>query len=169
MMNMLKRLNEALPGLVLGIIIYGVLVQLIGMWFVQDKLYYSIGLWYGIGIAVAMAVHLAAVIYDSVTLYDPDHAKKASVVKSVTRYAVVVILFFIIGFFNFGSFIMTFIGVLGIKISAYAQPLLVKLLQKLFGKRFNPYIGDDPKLLAEYMAELEAEEKSTQDTLKSTG
>ena len=96
---MLKRLNDALPGLVLGIILYGLLVQFIGMWFVQDKLYYTIGLWYGITIAVAMAIHLAVVIYDSVTLYDEDRAKKMSVIKSVTRYAVVVILFFLIAYF----------------------------------------------------------------------
>ena len=42
---MLKRLNDALPGLVTGIIIYGVIIQITGVWFVDDKLGYSVGLW----------------------------------------------------------------------------------------------------------------------------
>ena len=47
---MLKRINDALPGLVFGIVFYGIVVQLIGVWFVTDKISYSIGLWYGIAI-----------------------------------------------------------------------------------------------------------------------
>ena len=45
---MLRRINDALPGLVRGIVLYGVLVQLAGVWFVSEKISYSIGLWYGI-------------------------------------------------------------------------------------------------------------------------
>lgn len=52
---MLKRINDALPGLVFGIVFYGIVVQLIGVWFVTDKISYSIGLWYGIAIAVGIA------------------------------------------------------------------------------------------------------------------
>ena len=62
---MLKRINDALPGLVFGIVFYGIVVQLIGVWFVTDKISYSIGLWYGIAIAVGMAVNIATVIYDA--------------------------------------------------------------------------------------------------------
>ena len=42
---MLKRINDALPGLVFGIVFYGIVVQLIGVWFVTYKISYSIGLW----------------------------------------------------------------------------------------------------------------------------
>ena len=38
MINWMKRLNQALPGLVLGILLYGLLVEIIGVWFVSDKL-----------------------------------------------------------------------------------------------------------------------------------
>jgi vacuolar-type H+-ATPase subunit I/STV1 len=62
---MLKRINDALPGLVFGIVFYGIVVQLIGVWFVTDKISYSIGLWYGIAIAVGIAVNIATVIYDA--------------------------------------------------------------------------------------------------------
>ena len=35
---MLKRINEALPGLVVSILLYGVMVELIGVWFVKDRI-----------------------------------------------------------------------------------------------------------------------------------
>ena len=62
---MLRRLNDALPDLVLGIIVYGVLAELIGVWFVTDKVRYSTGLLIGISLAVGMAIHIAVVIRDA--------------------------------------------------------------------------------------------------------
>ena len=61
-MKALKRLNEALPGLVIGILLYGGILQVTGIWFVTDKIRYSSGLWIGIACAVGMAIHLAMVI-----------------------------------------------------------------------------------------------------------
>ncbi len=138
---MLRRLNDALPGLILGIFLYGILVQFIGMWFVEDKISYSIGLWYGIAIAAGMAYNLAVVIYDSVSIAGEEHANRRIIAKSLLRYVVVVILFFILGFFNFGNLFMAFVGVLGLKVSAYAQPLLGKLASKFFGKE-NEFSND---------------------------
>lgn len=128
---MLRRINDALPGLVLGIILYGVILQITGVWFVKDKLGYSIGVWYGIAIAVGMAINLAKIIYDSVTMDMGGHANRRVIAKSVLRYAVVVILFMILGYFQFGNLLMALLGVLGLKISAYAQPLLTKVVKKL--------------------------------------
>ena len=48
---MLRRLNDALPGIVLGIIVYGAAVFLAGIWFVPDQLRFTTGL--AIGIALA--------------------------------------------------------------------------------------------------------------------
>lgn len=119
-----------MPGLVLGILIYGILVQVIGMWFVSDKLGYTVGLWYGIAIAVGMAVNLATVIYDSVMMDGSKDANRRIIAKSLLRYGVVVILFFILGYFKFGNLFMALAGVLGLKISAYAQPLLGRVMNR---------------------------------------
>lgn len=131
---MLRRINDALPGLVWGIVLYGVLVQITGIWFVDDKLSYSIGLWYGIAIAIGMAINLATVILDSVTLDGGKNANRRIIAKSVLRYVVVVVLFFILGYFQFGNLFTALIGVLGLKISAYAQPLLQSAANKLSGR-----------------------------------
>ena len=130
---MLRRINDALPGLVAGIILYGVIIQITGVWFVDDKVSYSIGLWYGITIAIGMAINLAKVIFDSVTIYGEENANRRIIMKSVMRYAVVVILFFILGYFNFGNLFMAFVGVLGLKVSAYLQGLIEKVKHKRSG------------------------------------
>lgn len=131
---MLKRINPALPRLIAGIVGYGLIIQLAGVWFVEDKLGYSIGLWYGIAIAIGMAVNLAVVIYDTVTFYGEDNANKRVAAKALLRYILVAVLFFILGYFKFGNLFTAILGVFGLKISAYIQPLLNKLVNKLLGR-----------------------------------
>ena len=139
---MLKRINPSLPGLVVGILIYGVLVQMTGVWFVEDKMGYSIGLWYGIAIGIGMAINLATVIYDAVTFDGEGNANKRVAAKSMLRYIVVAILFGILGYFEFGNLFTAFLGVMGLKFSAYAQPLLNKLVNKLTGSS-DATFGDE--------------------------
>ena len=124
---MLRRINDALPRLVATILLYGVVIELAGVWFVEDKISYSIGLWYGV------AINLAMVIFDAVTLGDSEHANRRIIAKSILRYVVVVILFFILGYFNFGNLFMAFVGVLGLKVSAYLQGLIEKVKHKRSG------------------------------------
>ncbi len=131
---MLKRINESLPGLVAGILIYGVIIQFTGVWFAEDKWAYSIGLWYGIAIAIGMGINMAVVIYDTVTFYGGERTNKQVAVKSTLRYFVVVILFFILGYFEIGNVFTAFLGVMGLKFSAYMQPLLTRFVNKLLGR-----------------------------------
>lgn len=125
MIKEFRRLNEALPGLLLGILLYGVLVEVIGVWFVSDKIRYTTGLLIGIGCAVGMAIHLAVVLEE--TVRTNNAAPKMIKAKSVLRYLVVVAVFFVMMWLNLGNLITAFIGVLGLKVSAYAQPLLHKI------------------------------------------
>ena len=118
---MLKRLNDALPELVLGIIVYGIVVELAGVWFVTDKLRYTTGLVIGIALAVGMAV----------------------IAKSILRYVIVVIVFFVMMKFNLGNLFTAFIGVLGLKISAYLQPFTHKFVLKLQGRVETPSESSD--------------------------
>ena len=127
---MLKRLNEALPGLVLGIIIYGILLQVTGIWLVDDKLRYSTGLWIGIGCALFMAIHMAMSIEDAVSIGTEDGAKKKTIASAMFRYMVVLIVLVVMCYFNLGMILPAFFGVLGLKFSAYAQPLLGRLRRK---------------------------------------
>lgn len=131
---MLKRINDVLPELVAEILAYGLLVQFAGVWFVEDKLRYSTGLWIGIAAAVGMAIHMAVVILDSVDLAIEKKARVRTTLFSMLRYIVVVILFVIVMYFRLGNVITMFIGVMGLKVAAYLQPFVHKLLSKHYKK-----------------------------------
>lgn len=131
---MLRRLNDALPGLVLGILLYGVAVELLGVWFVEDKLRYTTGLLIGIALACGMAVHMAIVLRDTVDAYGQSHARAKTIAKSLVRYAVVVIVFFVMMKWNLGNLFTAFAGVLGLKVSAYLQSFMHKINTKLQGR-----------------------------------
>jgi hypothetical protein len=131
---MLKRLNDALPGLVFGILLYGVLLQAIGVWLVEDKLRYSTGLWIGIACALFMAIHMAISIEDAVSL-DEDGAKKKTIASAMLRYFVVLGVFVLTFYFNLGMVLPAFLGVLGLKISAYLQPFFEWLRKRYVKKR----------------------------------
>mgnify|MGYP003175185393 CR=1 FL=1 len=130
---MLKRLNDALPELVLGIIV----------WFVTDKLRYTTGLVIGIALAVGMAVNMAIVLRDAVEIYGGEHAQAKIIAKSILRYVIVVIVFFVMMKFNLGNLFTAFIGVLGLKISAYLQPFTHKFVLKLQGRVETPSESSD--------------------------
>ncbi len=133
MKDMLKRINNALPGLLLGILLYGAIVEIIGVWFVEDKIRYSSGLAIGIVCALIMAIHMAIVIEDSVSLNSEKAARVRTTTHSLIRYVVIVVLFFLLVYFNLGNMFTAIIGVMGLKASAYAQPLIYKLHRKFLG------------------------------------
>lgn len=140
---MLKRLNDTLPELVLGIIVYGIVMELAGVWFVTDKLRYTTGLVIGIALAVGMAVNMAIVLRDAVEIYGGEHAQAKIIAKSILRYVIVVIVFFVMMKFNLGNLFTAFIGVLGLKISAYLQPFTHKFVLKLQGRVEAPSESSD--------------------------
>lgn len=153
MRSRLRRINDALPGLVGGIILYGALLQLTGVWFVEDKPGYSVGLWFGIAVAVGLAVNIATVILDSVTLGDGRRASRRIIAKSVLRYVAVAVLFLLYGYlaqkyFEPVSLLMAFLGVLGLKISAYLQPLFEKIGSK-FIERGDAAFDDEINAITE--------------------
>ena len=131
---MLRRINEALPELILGIILYGLAVELIGVWFVADKLRYSTGLLIGIALAAGMAVNMAIVLADAVGLVGQNHAQAKIIAKSILRYLIVVIVFFVMMKLKLGNLITAFLGVMGLKVAAYLQPFTHKAILKLTGR-----------------------------------
>ena len=133
MIKWMKRLNQALPMLVLGILAYGLLVELIGVWFVGDKIRYTTGLIIGIACSIGMAIHIAMIIEESVRIGE-GHEKLLSF-KSVLRYLVLCAVMIVMSYFKLGNMFTAIIGILGLKVSAYAQPLLNKFMTKLNSRR----------------------------------
>lgn len=93
--------------------------------------------------AVGMAVNMAIVLRDAVEIYGGEHAQAKIIAKSILRYVIVVIVFFVMMKFNLGNLFTAFIGVLGLKISAYLQPFTHKFVLKLQGRVETPSESSD--------------------------
>jgi hypothetical protein len=81
-----------------------------------------------------MAIHMAISIEDAVSL-DEDGAKKKTIASAMLRYFVVLGVFVLTFYFNLGMVLPAFLGVLGLKISAYLQPFFEWLRKRYVKKR----------------------------------
>ena len=86
-MNSWKR---TLLELLTGIVLSGILFELIGLIFVKDKISHSLGMLIGILIALGMATHMAYSLNNALD-WDEEHAKRAIWKSYMLRYASVAI------------------------------------------------------------------------------
>ena len=126
MISYLKKMNPALPSLIATILVYGVLVELIGIWFVEDKIRYTSGLLIGIGLALFLSISIATSIFDVLDVRSKKDQVKVSL-KAVLRYVIVAIVSIAMCYFNLGNIWTWFIGVMGLKVAALLQPLIHKV------------------------------------------
>jgi hypothetical protein len=129
-MIMLKRINPALPQLIVGILLYGIVIQITGMWFVNDKQAYTLGLWIGIALAIGMAINMAIVILDAVDAAATTGRTVRTGFWSVLRYVVVVGVFVAAWYFELANPLIMFLGLMGLKVSAYLQPMFHKIISR---------------------------------------
>lgn len=122
-------LNHALPGLLLGILLFGVICQVVGFFLVTDEAFYSIGLWVGILTAFFMAFHMAYTL-DTAVEKDVKGAQGSATKHNLIRYFIVVIIMGILMVTRIGNPLAAFLGVMGLKVSAYIQPVLGKISRK---------------------------------------
>lgn len=124
------KIDRTLAELCIGLVFWGILCQITGIFFVKDKSGYSIGLWYGILTGMFAGIHM---------WWTLDRAlgdTQAAIVKrmtrtSIIRYLIIVIAIGLIMIVGFGNPLSAFLGLIGLKLSAYIQPLTHKLISRL--------------------------------------
>ena len=124
-----KKLNETLKELLIGILFYGIIVEILGLLWGKEKLYFTIGLWMGIFLALAAAVHMWWGLDKGVEL--GDGATKYLMSQNMIRYGVIVVAFGVICVSDIGNPLTAFAGIMGLKAGAYLQPFTHKILSKL--------------------------------------
>ena len=130
MKEKLRKVNRALLELDFGIIVIGILCQLIGMWFVTDKLLYSIALWLGIVLALVTVAHMYRTLDRALDM--GADATKAVTKANAIRYGCIVIVFGIVLATGVLNPLITFMGLMSLKVAAYIQPFTHKLCNKFF-------------------------------------
>lgn len=130
MIEKLRRINRAVFELYVGIVFIGLLCQLIGMWFVQDKVLYTIALWLGIVLALVTVLHMYRTLDKALDM--GADATKIVTKANLIRYGCIVIVFGIVLITEVLNPLITFMGLMSLKVAAYLQPFTHKLSNKFF-------------------------------------
>ena len=125
---MKKKKDNTLLEMLVGIIIWGILSQIVLCIFFENYLYNAVGLWCGIVVAGGMAIHMKRSIEDAYDLQvDIGKQIRADSIKRMLAAAVVIGTVF---YFEAGNPLTVLVGIMSLKISAYAQPYMHKKISK---------------------------------------
>ncbi|MDO5573310.1 MAG: hypothetical protein Q4G60_04940 [bacterium] len=121
--------DSVLGEMLIGILFFGILVQIVGLIFFQEKVFYAIGLWIGVVVAMATAIHMA---YTMDKVVDAGEGKASAKLRmyAMLRYLVIVLAVMAVYYFKIGNPLTCFAGIMGLKIGAYLQPLTHKILRR---------------------------------------
>lgn len=125
-----KSADDTLRELLAGILFWGAAAQIICFLDRERLIYTSIGLWIGIAAAAGMAVHMKRTIEDALDLGEQGavkHMRKGYVL----RYGLTALIFGASVYFEIGNPITLLVGVMGLKIGDYLQPVTHRVLCKL--------------------------------------
>ena len=124
--------NETLIEMILGILLFGGVIWLVGIWFVPEKRLFTVGLWLGIVIACLAGWHMARTLDKGMEL--GAAATKYIISQNMLRYLLTVVAYGVICVTQIGNPIAAFIGIMGLKAGAYLQPLAHRVITKEKGR-----------------------------------
>lgn len=130
MIEKIKKINRALLELWLGILFTGLMCQFAGMWFAADKLLYTIALWIGIVLALITVLHMYRTLDRA--LESGAGAQKAVIIANLVRYGCIVVVFVILLMTGVLNPLVSFLGLISVKVAAYLQPITHKLCNRVF-------------------------------------
>ncbi len=131
MKEKIRKWNRTVLELVCGILFWGLLCQVSGVWFVKDPISYSVGLWIGIMIAILAGLHMY-ISLDRAFSEPAGNVARRMTVSNLFRYVAIVAVFALVVLSGIGNPILTFVGIMGLKVGAYLQPLTHKLTNRYF-------------------------------------
>lgn len=124
----MKKDNTLIEMLV-GIIIWGLMVQIVLLIGFKNYLYNAIGLWCGIAVTAGMAIHMKRSIED-VLDFGAQFAEKNYRADAAKRMGMAALVIGVVFYLGVGNPLTVLAGIFSLKISAYSQPYMHKLFQK---------------------------------------
>ena len=122
---MKRKIDQTLLELWLGILAYGAVFEIVLLFFSRNPAY-SIGLWIGVFLAMAGAFHMWWSLDRGLDLPEKEAVKSLGA-QNIIRYAVLVLVIGALMFVDFANPIFAFFVYMGMKVSAYLNPLVHRL------------------------------------------
>lgn len=126
---MKRKIDPTLFELCLGILAYGIVFEVVLLFFSRE-LSYSLGLLIGVVLALLGAVHMWWSLNRGLDLPEKEAVKSLSTQNIIRYFILAAVLAALIGT-KLANPIFTFAGYMGMKVSAYLNPLIHKLLKSV--------------------------------------
>jgi len=130
MLEKLKKVHRGLLELIVGILFLGLVFLLVGVFLVKAPLLYAISLLIGIITAAVTAYHMYRTL-DKALTPGRDSARMIST-ASLIRYVCIFLVLGIVLLTDKLNPLITFMGVMTLKLGAYLQPFTHKFMNYLF-------------------------------------
>jgi len=132
MSNQAAKIDDTLKELLIGILVFGVLAQLGGMFLVKSMSAYTLGLWIGVILALACAYHMWWSLNKNLSenADNEGRARAFAIKQNLIRYAVILVVFVGVCLTDVAYPLAAFLGIMSLKAGAYLQPLISRLLHK---------------------------------------
>lgn len=124
--------SSVLKELILGTLLFGVVVALLGVWWVEDKKMFLLGLLIGIAVSAWRAIHMQSTLEKVLDFEQKTAQAKMALAYGVRMLAIIMVLALMV-VLKMGNtaILMCFVGLFGLKAGAMLQPHIHKYMNKL--------------------------------------
>lgn len=124
--------SSVLRELILGTLLFGVVAALLGVWWVDDKKMFLVGLTIGTAVSVWRAVHMQSTL-ERILEFEGKAAQAKMAMAYVVRMLAIIIVLALMVVMELGNtaILMCFVGLFGLKAGAMLQPHIHKYMNKL--------------------------------------
>lgn len=136
MKTVITKMNRTLFELLTGIVIFGIVCQMF-VFLVKDRACYSAGLWIGILTAGISAYHMWRSLDRGLDLGEKGAVSYLSR-QNIIRYVFITAVLIVTAVTGIGNPLSAFLGVMGLKVSAYMNALTRKISKLLYGEEKLP-------------------------------
>lgn len=130
MTEFLRKRDRTLLEMHTGMVLFGIVCQLVGAFIVKNQLRYAGSLWFGILFAVAGSLHMARTLDRALT--EGADTSKIIVGGYVFRYLMTAAVLALVALTGVLDPLIVFLGYMSMKVTAYLQPLTHKFYNMLF-------------------------------------
>lgn len=131
-------MNRTLFELLTGIIIFGIICQMF-VFLIEDKADYSAGLWIGVLTAGICAYHMWRSLDRGLELGEKGAVNYLSR-QNIIRYVCITAVLIAVAVTGIGNPLSAFLGIMGLKVSAYMNAFTKKISKLLYGEEILPEI-----------------------------
>ena len=124
--------SSVLKELILGTLLFGVFVALLGVWWVEDKKMFLVGLLIGTAVSVWRAIHMQSTLEKVLDFEQKTAQAKMALAYGIRMIAIIIVLALMV-VLELGNtaILMCFVGLFGLKAGAMLQPHIHKYMNKL--------------------------------------